>query len=577
MVRVSMARVSALAVDASVETTVESAGTRRLKAGGGVRPAFRLGVLGPLAVTSGGESLALPKSRKTRALLAYVALASGPVRRDRLCELFWEAPDDPRGSLRWSLSKLRPVANADGIERLAADADAVVWTAPEALDLHAVEAASTAGFGGLALKRLKELAALFRGELAEGLDLPEHDVFQRWLTAERERARSLRASLLSTLIARLEGKPGDALPYAGTLAELEPYEESVHLRLMTLHRRLGREKQARQAYDAGVRTLREIGRPTAALDAAWRASSSKRSTGEPPTTDQPASAAAQTPLEHEIRFCRAADGTRIAYASVGRGPPLVKTANWLNHLEYDWESPVWRHAFRAFAKEHTFLRYDARGNGLSDWSAEDLSLDAQVSDLEAVAEATGLDRFPLLAMSQGCAIAIEYAVRHPERISRLVLLGGYARGWRVGSPPDMIAEREAELTFMRTGWGRDNPAFRQIFTSLFIPGATPEQMQWLNELQRLTTTGETAARIMRAFSTADVTRRLGQVRTPTLVLHARGDQRVAFARGLELAAGIPGARFVALESDNHLLLEQDPAWPRFWTEVSRFLAEERAA
>lgn len=560
-----MAQVSALAVDASVETAVESAGDGRVKAEG-----VQLSLLGPLAVTADGEALALPKSRKTRALLAYIALSQGPVRRERLCELFWDVPDDPRGALRWSLSKLRPVANADGVERLAADADAVTWTAPEALDLRAIEEASANGFGDLPLKRLQALASLFRGELGEGLDLPEHDVFQRWLAAERGRVRGLRAQLLRALVDRLDGKPADALPHAGTLAELDPYDETAHVRLVTLHRRLNREKEARQAYDAGVRALREIGKSAAALDAAWRAGAPKGGAAEPRAA-APIPSAPQ--LTQDIRFCTAKDGTRIAYATVGSGPPLFKASNWMNHLEYDWESPVWRHLFRAFAGTYTLVRYDARGNGLSDWDVEDFSFEARMDDMEAVVEAAGLERFALFGVSQGCSMAVEYAVRHPEHVSKMVLYGGFALGWAKGSERARD-EGQATATLMRIGWGRDNPAFRQMFTSQFLPEGTPEQFAWFNELQRMTTSGESAARLMLSLGETDVVERLGQVTTPTLVLHARDDAAIKYRFGRELAAGIPGARFVTLESRNHMLLEHEPAWPRFWAEVSRFLAED---
>jgi pimeloyl-ACP methyl ester carboxylesterase len=278
-------------------------------------------------------------------------------------------------------------------------------------------------------------------------------------------------------------------------------------------------------------------------------------------------------LRQDVRFCVARDGARIAYATVGSGPPLVKTANWLNHLEHDWESPVWRHMFRAFAGANTFVRYDARGNGLSDWEVEDHSLDALVSDLEAVVDAAGLERFPLLGISQGCAISVEFAVRHPERVSKLVLYGGYARGWKLHDNPEAVEQVRAQVMLTRTGWGRDNPAYRQMFTSFFIPGATQEQMDWFNELQRITTTPETAARLMEAFGDIDVRHRLKDVKAPTLVMHARNDARVTLPNGRELAAGIPGARFVILESQNHILLEQEPAAARFLDEVAAFLAE----
>jgi pimeloyl-ACP methyl ester carboxylesterase len=245
----------------------------------------------------------------------------------------------------------------------------------------------------------------------------------------------------------------------------------------------------------------------------------------------------------------------------------------MNHLEFDWESPIWRHVFRAFAEKHTFIRYDSRGNGLSDWNIENLTLDAFVEDLKAVVDAAGVERFPLFALSQGCAIAVEFAVRYPRRVSKLVLYGGYPCGWRVRANAEEMAQREALITLTRTGWGKDNPAFRQVFTTLFIPGATPEQMGWFNELQRITTSPENAARLLTAHGDIDVTERLGRVTQPTLVLHSRNESRVPYESGRQLAMGIPGAKFVTLESQNHLLLENEPAWPRFLAEVRTFLAE----
>ena len=199
-------------------------------------------------------------------------------------------------------------------------------------------------------------------------------------------------------------------------------------------------------------------------------------------------------MRQEVHFCTASDGAQIAYSTVGEGLPLLKTANWLNHLEYDWESPVFSPLLRAIAADHRLIRYDARGNGLSDWNVQDLSFEAFVRDLETVVEAVGLKRFALLGISQGCAISIAYAVRHPERVSHLVLYGGFARGRRMRGLPEEAANSAAMVQLMRQGWGQENPAFRQMFTSLFIPGGTPEQMQWWNDLQRITTSPENAIR-----------------------------------------------------------------------------------
>src|SRR5688572_9266673 len=278
-------------------------------------------------------------------------------------------------------------------------------------------------------------------------------------------------------------------------------------------------------------------------------------------------------LKQEIRFCTARDGVQLAFSMIGQGPPLMKTGNWMTHLEFDLESPIWRHLYRELAKAHTLIRYDARGNGLSDRAVDEISFDAFVGDLEAVADAAKIARFALLGISQGCAVAIAYAVRHPDRVSHLILYGGYAVGWnkRVRSAAEK-EEDAAMLTLMRLGWGKENPAFRQLFTSQFIPGGTKEQADWFNELQRMTVSGEMAARLLTATSDTDVSSLLAQVRVPTLVLHARDEARVPFEAGRRMAAGIPGARFVALPGRNHLFLETEPAFGQFLEQVRAFLA-----
>lgn len=276
------------------------------------------------------------------------------------------------------------------------------------------------------------------------------------------------------------------------------------------------------------------------------------------------------PLQ-QVRYCRARDGTRLAWSSVGAGFPLVKTANWLNHLEFDWESPVWRHWLSELTRRNCLIRYDERGNGLSDWNPPELTFESFVEDLEAVVDSAGLDRFDLLGISQGAPVAIAYSLRNPGRVRRMVLLGGYSRGWALRLKGEDLARREAMVTLTQTGWGSDNPAYRQMFTSLYIPGGTPEQLGWWNELQKVTTTPANAVSLQRVLSTIDVTELLGRVAVPTMVAHARDDHVIGFEAGKELAAGIPGSHFVELDSANHVLLEHEPAWQHFLAEMRRFL------
>ena len=293
-----------------------------------------------------------------------------------------------------------------------------------------------------------------------------------------------------------------------------------------------------------------------------------------PVAPDPAPAAAKAPaLRQQVRFCRASDGTRIAYAEVGEGPPLIKAANWLTHIEHDWSSPVWSHMWRALAADHRLIRHDQRGCGLSDWEVDDISFDAFVRDLESVIDATGLERFPLFGISQGCVMSIAYAIKYPQRVSHLVLYGGFARGMARARGPNVTAHVDALTTLMRLGWGAENPAFRQIFTSHFVPGGTPAQVQCFNDLQRMTTSPENAVRVFQAIANIDVVDLLSQVRVPTLVLHCRYDACVPFELGRRMAAGIPGARFVPLEGNNHVILESDPCRGRFLDEVRNFIRQ----
>lgn len=283
-------------------------------------------------------------------------------------------------------------------------------------------------------------------------------------------------------------------------------------------------------------------------------------------------------LAQEIRFCTAADGVRIAYATMGQGPPLVKAANWLNHLEFDLKSPVWRHWLAGLSATHRLVRYDERGCGLSDWDVPEFSLEHWVQDLEAVVEASGVHRFPLLGISQGGPVAITYATRHPERVSHLILYGIYARGWaRRGLSPEALAREEALITLTLRGWGQDTAAYRQLFTGLFVPDANEEQLRWFNELQRISTSPENAVRFQRTFGDLDVSDLLPGLTVPTLVLHAREDAKIPFEEGRWIAGQIPDCRFVALDSRNHVLLAHEPAWVVFLEEMRRFLGVEPSA
>ena len=278
------------------------------------------------------------------------------------------------------------------------------------------------------------------------------------------------------------------------------------------------------------------------------------------------------PPAQEIRFCTTGDGVRLAYAVSGTGPPLVKAANWLSHLAYDWESPVWRHWLTELSYRFRLVRYDERGCGLSDWDIARFSFEDWVDDLEAVVDAAGLDRFPLLGISQGGPVAIAYAVRHPERVTQLVLLGSFAQGRRKSArTPDELALAEAHIEIVRLGWGRPDPTYRQIFVARFLPEATQEQWRSFDELQQRSTSPDNAWRFVGEFADIDVTNLASKLTVPTLIMCSRREPGNRFEQSRLLAALIPNSRLVPLDSSNHLLPERDPAWKHFLAEIDRFL------
>jgi pimeloyl-ACP methyl ester carboxylesterase/DNA-binding CsgD family transcriptional regulator len=272
-----------------------------------------------------------------------------------------------------------------------------------------------------------------------------------------------------------------------------------------------------------------------------------------------------------VRFCTSRDGTRIAFATGGAGPPLVRAAHWLSHLNHETQCPLWGPWVSLLARRHTLIRYDGRGCGLSDRDADDFSLDRCVEDLEAVIESCKIGRFILVGATIGGITALTYAARHPERVSHLVIVGGFAVGRMARNPPERVEETGLELKAIELGWGNDNPAYRQFITSLLIPDSTADQARSLNELMRLAATPATAIKRLRPFHAVDLREIATKIQCPTLVFHSRADARIPFEQGRTLAALIPGARFVALESRNHWVVDTEPAWAQFVSEFDGFL------
>ena len=537
---------------------------------------LRVSVLGNLAVSRDGMRMPLPPSKKTRALLAYLAVTDRPHSRDRLCAMFWPVPDDPRAALRWSLTRLRPLIDEPDCRRIIADRESVGLDLDRAtVDILSLRDLARNGTDAIPTDILHQATEALEVDFLEGLDLPDCHEFQGWRTGEREQMRRLRERLLMALVTRLEDEPDEALGHARALSLLAPANEAAQAMLVRLLRAAGRWREAEEQFQRAQRRLEEFKvvcsgalRQAAQLplQSELRARANDRIVLRPEAERLRASSAL-----HEVQFCRTSDGVRIGYARVGDGPPLVWAAHWLSHLAFSWESPIWRHWTEEFAKDHSFVHYDERGNGLSDWDNPTFSVDAFVRDLEAVVDALGFDRFALIGSSKGGATAMAYAACHPERVSHLILCGAYAQGWRVWGNDAEIERREAIITLTRVGWAQDNPAFRQILTSLLLPDATVEEMGSFNDLQRISASAENAARLLQSSGDVNVLDLLPGIVAPTLVLHCREDAAMPFAQGRLIASRIPRARLVPLESRNHVLLPRDPAWAAFVSEVRRFL------
>lgn len=527
-------------------------------------PSITINTLSELAVLRDGERAALPASKRARALLAYLALTNRRHRRERLCEVFWELPDDPRAALRWALSKLRPIVNDTNLERLVADRERVtLLTGDIQIDIR--QLAGELEGDELAVERLQAIEMQLREPLLDGIDLPDQPLFQEWLSAEREQATRLRSSALRQLATHGELPKNESLAYSRAWLGLDPFNPVAATDLLTRLESMGESTELRTLVPKLAERFKRAG-----ID--WSPEARNAMNPDQSESDRIESSG-RFLARQKVQFCTAEDGVRLAYASVGEGPIIVKAANWLSHLELDWDAPIWSPLFRELARDHQFIRYDERGNGLSDWDVSDISFEAFVADLETVVDALDIDTFSLLGISQGAAVSIEYAVRHPDRVSRLILFGGYPAGWRIDAAPEVIREREAVMTLTRTGWGQDNPAYRQIFSSTFMPSATAEQLSWFNEFQRRTTSPENAVRFLSAFGDIDVRDRLPDVVAKTLVIHSLEDRRIPAETGRDIAATIGGAEFLGLESDGHLLLGHEPASQVFIDAVRRFIAD----
>jgi pimeloyl-ACP methyl ester carboxylesterase/DNA-binding SARP family transcriptional activator len=525
---------------------------------------LQIKILGSISVRKDGKSMALPASRKSRALIAYLAIEPGPHTRSALCDMFWELPDDPRASLRWSLSKLRTVLNSDDNERLLADRQGVKLGLQD-MEVDYLAVRETVRDPAAALDDLAKAWEMSDSEMLEDCELSNQPDFMIWLGQQRNELSRMRFEIAKRAALAEQLSTTDRDRWAERWLTEAPFDSEAAENAVSSKRAIGMEAQAAQLRADLQRSFREAG-----LTPPEFSKEGQTAPGPGPTVGLGMKAAAP---RQSIRFVQAKDKTSIAWASVGAkdNPPLIKAANWLNHLELDWEAPIWSPLFRQLAETFHLVRYDERGCGLSDWDVPHIDFESFVDDLKLVADASGLDKFPLLGISQGAAVSIEFAARYPERVSKLVLFGGYPCGWRHTANEEEVREREAVMVLTETGWGRDNPVYRNMFSQSFMPDATIEELSWFDEFQRLTTSPENAVRFLEAFSTLDVRSSLAKVQCPTLVVHSQRDQRIPLGTGVNMASQIPHAQFSSVNSSNHLLLGRELASGQFVQAVRDFL------
>jgi len=544
----------------------------------------RLSLLGGASVQRIPEDVEIDfPTRKAKALLIYLAMAPNyRASRSKLAGIFWSrsAEEQARASLRQTIASLRKVLTFDVYCLLDTSSDDV-FLKGDMLDIDVVHFEQQTDDDVDAT----ELAVtLYKGDFLDGFSINE-DSFETWARDKQKNLSELAIQKMTSLCYfwMSFGDLDKSITISKNILVVDPLHESSHQTLMRLYTLIGRRESAIKQYQECKKVLMdELNvEPQVETSELYKKiinrepliSSAKPHNKAAPVLHESQRHTHKNKVNQEIRYCLSEDGVRIAYAIAGEGNPIIKCGNWMTHLEFDWHTPIWRHLNHFLIKNHTLVRYDARGNGLSDWDVDDIGQDEFVKDLEAVANASGFKKFILFGVSQGCAISIAYAVHNPDRISHLILYGGFARGWRHGGKEEVITG-EAFSALTKQGWGLDNPAYRQLFTSLFIPDGTYEQMAWFNELQRKSASAKNAVKYIQATGQFDVRDQLKKISVPTLILHCKDDEKVQLSMGQELAKGIPNAKFVELEGRNHLILEQELAWGKFLSEFETFISTQ---
>jgi pimeloyl-ACP methyl ester carboxylesterase/DNA-binding SARP family transcriptional activator len=493
--------------------------------------------------------------RHASSLVKLLALVPGrALHREQVIDALWPGLSVEEAAPR--LHKAAHYARRATGERsslvLSSDVVALFPDAEVCVDALDFEAAAVAAAGSGRPDAIAMALDAYAGDL-----LPE-DAYEDWAFLPRQ---------------RLQWRHRDLLRRAGRWVELvgiDPTDEEAHVAVMRQALAVGDRAGARRQFGLLERILHEeLGIGPSAEALALR----NQATDAPVTGGEVGDPRYSSLATQSIRFCSTPDGVRLAYAESGDGPPVVKASNWLTHLDYDWESPVWRHWWQGLSRRHRLIRYDERGSGLSQWDVDDFSLEAFVRDLETVVDGLGLDRFPLLGISQGGPIAITYAARHPERVDRLILYGTGVLGRRRKARSDADHRQlDALAELMRGSWGTDEPSFQRIYNARFMPDGPIEQWRAFDELQKRTAPAHNAVRLWESMQAVDVTDDARSLRVPTLILHARHERLRPYADAEQLAVLIPGSRLVAFESNNHILQQSEPAFAQFLAEVDGFLA-----
>lgn len=513
--------------------------------------------------SSTGQTVRFGRNKAIGLLGILATRPKRPTSRHEIASLLWSESEEAaaRTSLRQVIHAIRAEVGPNALESVDENTLAINSDVLHADVLAFTDCATSAN-----VSDLEKAAELYRGQFLEGIDLHD-DAFDDWLATERRHLEAQALSVLSRLTDhyRRTSRIEDALKSAKLVLRIDPLQEDIHKQIIELHVASGAMGEARKHADH----CRELIRNELGVDP------------EPDTfqaLENPSLVQQMTPssagrIRQTIVRVTANDGTSIACGMTGRGPTLLKTPNWMTHLAFEEHSPVWRHFLEFFSEAHRFVRYDQRGNGLSDWDCGDISFDTFRSDVDAVVDALVEEPAVVLGISQGAPIAIDFAVRRPDRVQGLILLGGFVTG--MANRGDDAREASSAIdSLIRYGWGRDEPSLRTLYTSNLIPGGSKRQMDWYNEMMRIGTPPENAVRIRHLMSHIDIGDLLDQVHVPTLVCHALGDRVSPFAEGERLAREIPNARLVPLDSDNHIPLEHEQAWVTFSMEVRHFLESE---